>query len=184
MQGEAAASPTVARRGRACRAGGLSLAVAAVAMLAPAASAEVYKCAGPDGVPVYQDAPCPAGKELRNFQTNPPEITVLPAPEVNPGRLVAPEPRPAAREKPPAPGAARAAEPKAAGRAADRKFLRPGMTEGEVVARVGSPEVTSRGGKPPATRWTYLPADGDEQTITVVTFANGVVSDVVRKVVK
>ena len=45
------------------------------------AAAEVFKCAGPGNVPVYQDTPCPAGRELRNFQTNPPEITVLPAPD-------------------------------------------------------------------------------------------------------
>src|SRR6516165_635991 len=42
------------------------------------AHADVYKCAGENGRPVYQEMPCSTGKELRNFQTDPPEITVLP----------------------------------------------------------------------------------------------------------
>ena len=161
------------------------VALAGAAVWLPAA-AEVYKCAGPDRVPIYQDAPCPAGKELRNFQTDPPEITVLPAPQVTGEKSAAPtEVRRAPRERAPPPASARAADSKlAAGNANERRFLRPGMTEGEVIARVGTPEVTSRGGKPATTRWTYLPADGDNETITVVTFVNGVVADVVRKLVK
>ncbi len=159
------------------------VALAGAAVWLPAA-AEVYKCAGPDRVPIYQDAPCPAGKELRNFQTDPPEITVLPAPQFTGEKAAAPtEVKRAPREKAPPPASAKAAEPKPA-TANERRFLRPGMTEGEVIARVGTPEVTSRSGKPATTRWTYLPADGDNETITVVTFANGVVADVVRKLVK
>jgi hypothetical protein len=155
----------------------------AAAVWLPAA-AEVYKCAGADRVPVYQDAPCPAGKELRNFQTDPPEITVLPAPQLTGEKAPVPaEVKRTPREKAPAPATAKAGDAKPA-TAGERRFLRPGMTEGEVIARVGTPEVTSRGGKPAATRWTYLPADGDTETITVVTFANGVVADVVRKLVK
>lgn len=157
--------------------------LAGTAVWLPAA-AEVYKCAGPDRVPVYQDAPCPPGKELRNFQTDPPEITVLPAPQLIGDKAPAPaEARRAPREKAPA-APAKAAESRLAATAGERRFLRPGMTEGEVIARVGTPEVTSRGGKPATTRWTYLPADGDNETITVVTFANGVVADVVRKLVR
>ena len=48
-------------------------------MMTPTAIADVYKCSGNGGVPIYQEEPCPKGKELRNFQSNPPEITVLPA---------------------------------------------------------------------------------------------------------
>jgi hypothetical protein len=148
------------------------------------AAAEVYKCAGNDRIPIYQDAPCPAGKELRNFQTDPPEITVLPAPEASADKSVPPESRRPPRERAAPAATAKRSDPKTAGNAGERKFLRPGMTEGEVIAKVGHPEVTSRGGKPPTHRWTYLPADGDGETITVVTFANGVVADIVRKVVK
>ena len=56
----------------------LSLALIAAAIAASAAHAEVYKCAGEGGRPIYQEMPCPTGKELRNFQTDPPEITILP----------------------------------------------------------------------------------------------------------
>jgi hypothetical protein len=59
-----------------------SFVVATLALGAGAASADVFKCAGERGAPVYQEAPCPPGKELRNFQANPPEITVLPAPQI------------------------------------------------------------------------------------------------------
>ena len=48
------------------------------ALAAPGSLAEVYKCAGDGGRPVYQEMPCPKGKELRNFQQDPPQITVLP----------------------------------------------------------------------------------------------------------
>src|SRR5262245_58710034 len=53
--------------------------VAAAVILPASSSAQVYKCAGDKGVPVYQEMPCSPGKELRNFQTDPPEITILPA---------------------------------------------------------------------------------------------------------
>ena len=108
----------------------------------------------------------------------------MPAPQFTGEKAAAPtEVKRAPREKAPPPASAKAAEPKPA-TANERRFLRPGMTECEVIARVGTPEVTSRSGKPATTRWTYLPADGDNETITVVTFANGVVADVVRKLVK
>jgi hypothetical protein len=58
------------------------------------------------------------------------------------------------------------------------------MSEGEVIAKLGHPEVTSRGAKATAQRWTYLPAARDPDTITIITFANGVVADVERKVSK
>ena len=47
--------------------------------LPPAVRADVYKSAGEGGGPIYQEMPCAKGKELRNFQTDPPEITILPA---------------------------------------------------------------------------------------------------------
>ena len=44
------------------------LAAAALAGLAGSAAAGVYKCLGADGKQtIYQDSPCPAGRELRNF---------------------------------------------------------------------------------------------------------------------
>ncbi len=65
-------------------------AVAAAAVLAALALAEaradVFKCAGEGGRPIYQEMPCPPGKELRNFQSDPPEITVLPGMAKGDGR--------------------------------------------------------------------------------------------------
>ncbi|MBK9677255.1 MAG: DUF4124 domain-containing protein [Betaproteobacteria bacterium] len=151
--------------------------------LAPA-RAEVFKCAGPQAVPVYQDTPCPPGKELRNFQTDPPPITVLPGPEIAAEPRAPAEPKRGTREVAPARGTAPAGEAKPGADAAERKFVRPGMSEGEVVARLGRPEVTSRGSKLAAARWTYLPSAGDPDTITTITFANGVVASVERKVSK
>ena len=43
------------------------------------AAASVFKCAADKGEVVYQDVPCGAGRELRNFDTDPPAITVLPS---------------------------------------------------------------------------------------------------------
>ena len=82
---------------------------------------------------------CPAvpGKELRNFQTDPPEITVLPAqrPAGNPADLIreAP-PKNAKNDKDAKPG-----KSANAGNAAERMHLRLGMSEAEVLARLGSP---------------------------------------------
>ena len=40
---------------------------------------------------------------------------------------------------------------------AERKFLIPGIGEGEVVARVGRPDMSTGAGRK-TVRWTYLPA--------------------------
>jgi hypothetical protein len=153
--------------------------VAVLTTLAPL-HAEVFKCSGPNGVPVYQDTPCPTGKELRNFQTDPPEITVLPAPDLPVAAGAPAAPRNARNAAAPKAGAA-APDPKLRGDAGERRFVRPGMTEGEVLAKLGPPEVTSRGAKSGAQRWTYLPAAGDPETITTIQFASGVVTAVDRK---
>jgi hypothetical protein len=181
-------SSTRQSRRRRTRAAAIAIAIAGIGAccvfaVLPAA-AEVFKCAGPGNVPVYQDTPCPAGRELRNFQTNPPEITVLPAPD-RPAEIRAPDdarraPKQSALPRPAPP----AVDAKAPGDATARRFVRPGMTEGEVVARLGQPEVASRGAKNKAARWTYLPAAGDPETITIIQFANGVVTNVERKVSK
>jgi hypothetical protein len=58
------------------------------------------------------------------------------------------------------------------------------MTEAEVMAKIGRPDATAGGSKLHQARWSYLPADGDPDTVTTITFAGGAVSDVSRKVVK
>jgi hypothetical protein len=156
-----------------------------VAFSALDARAEVFKCAGPGNVPIYQDTPCPAGRELRNFQTNPPEITILPAPQLPADPRSVPETQRGAKEAAAAkPAPAAGGDAALAADAAQRRFLRPGMTEGEVIARLGRPEVTSRGATGKATRWTYLPAARDPETITIIHFADGVITNVERKVSK
>ncbi|MEO8303339.1 MAG: DUF4124 domain-containing protein [Betaproteobacteria bacterium] len=154
--------------------------------LAPGARADVYKCAGEGGGPVYQEMPCAKGRELRNFQTDPPEITILPA--------LPRAPTPA--EKSAAAADARAAkDAKTAkdarpgksvlsGDASERKFLRTGMSEAEVMAKLGQPDMTTGGKNGGAARWTYMPAPGDSETITSMTITKGTVTDIERKAVR
>ena len=158
------------------------LGIAATIGVSPLARADVYKCAGAGGVPVYQEMPCSPGKELRNFQTDPPEITVLPAqrPAGNPADLIREAPPKNAKiDKDAKPG-----KSANAGNAAERMHLRVGMSEAEVVARLGTPDMTVGGKGAASPRWTYMPAPGDPETITTLMFAKGVLVDIERKVVK
>ena len=157
----------------------------ALALAGPAANADVYKCAGDGGRPIYQEMPCPSGKELRNFQVDPPEITVLPGSP----RVEGPTPAQAA------PAAKTAKEPKGEkasttktakvrGDPAERKHLRTGMSEAEVLTRLGPPDATTGGKNGKQQRWSWFPADGDPETVTTVTLASGVVTNVERTLVK
>jgi hypothetical protein len=160
-----------------------TLAAASLAVLAGSAAAGVYKCVDVDGKqPIYQDSPCPAGRELRNFDTDPAEVSVIPFREV-PSITTTPV-APKAAKAPPATKAAKKNEVPAVADIAQRKFIKPGMSEGEVVARIGNPDMTSGGKGRKTTRWSYLPAPGDPQTITNVVFDYGIVIDVERKVMR
>jgi len=147
----------------------------------PIAHADVYKCAGDGGTPIYQEMPCPRGKELRNFQTDPPQLTILPAPAP-----AGPAPAKDAAARVPKNGkdARPAKAGAAAGDASERKHIRTGMPEAEVLARLGHPEMTAGGKNRSSVRWTYLPAPGDPDMITTLILTNGTVTDVQRKVVK
>jgi hypothetical protein len=163
----------------------LFAAVAALGAQATAALATtIYKCDGPDGTPVYQEGPCPKGKELRNFDTDPPNLSVIPGGTARPAPATAPrDARPAVGA--PAGGELRAGKPARRDTdAAQRRYVTSGMSESEVRARLGSPDVTAGGKGRGAARWTYLPAPGDPDTITVITFANGTATGVERKVIK
>ena len=147
------------------------------------ASASVYKCTGEDGKqPIYQDSPCPAGKELRNFDTDPAELSIIPFRAV-PGTTTT-QAAPKAAKAPFASKADKKKETAAGVDIAQRKFIVPGMGEGEVVARIGAADMTSGGKGRKTSRWSYLPAPGDPQTITTVVFDYGKVIEVERKVVK
>ena len=85
-------------------------------------------------------------------------------------------------EKPP-PRPRRADPPRFVGDAAQRRYVREGMTEGEVLARLGSPDLASgKGGR--KVRWTFLPAPGDPQTMTTIGFEDGRVASVERVTVR
>jgi len=158
------------------------LVFAAWVLLSPVAGADVYKCAGEGGIPVYQEMPCGQAKELRNFQLDPPEITILPAQRAgSPASGIKDAPaRNAKSDK----NAKPAPTGPPAGNAAERMHVRLGMAEGEVLAKLGHPDTQVGGRNASSPRWTYLPAPGDPETVTTLTFAKGIVVDIERKVVK
>jgi hypothetical protein len=157
----------------------------AAALLAfPAASlAGLYKCARDDGTVMYQEDPCPTGKELRDFERDPATVSVVPF------RLLPPaDERSAARSStaaPAAPKGERKAQKRAErqGNPAERKFLVPGIGEGEVIARIGRPDMSTGAGRK-TVRWTYLPAPEDPATLTTLTFELGRLVQVERKVIR
>lgn len=152
-----------------------------VSALAAPSEAGVFKCAGDKGGSVvYQDVPCSQGRELRNFDTDPPPLSVIPATPASPA---APPSR--SRSDQPVKSRDAATAQASDGKAAERKFVRNGMNEAEVVQRIGRPDVTSGGGaRKNGSRWAYLPAPGDPGTITTLTFQSGSVVDVERKLVR
>ena len=81
---------------------------------------------------------------------------------------------------------ATAALPAFAADAAERKFIRKGMGEGEVVLKIGKPDheafVRVVKGEPEEKTWTYFPHPGDAQTLTIVSLKAGVVTKVDRKI--
>jgi len=140
------------------------------------ATSAVHKCAAA-GATVYQDRPCRDG-EARDTDVADAPLSVLPFP--SPGRSVQKREAP---PKPPRVERARRAEAAAAGNPAERRHLRVGMSEGEVIARVGPPDLTTGKGRKQS-RWTWMPVPGDPDTITAVLFETGRAIEVERTVVK
>ena len=180
---------------RASRAVGLTWSLL-LALIAPTlAHGTVYKCQGEQGVIQYQEAPCLIGRELRNFDTDPPPLSVVPR-LADPSAEAAPATRSvpdAASSAKPVPAPKVAAVPahsghsaKGTGDASARRFIREGMTEGDVLAAIGPPDATanSNGKSRGNGRWSYLPTAGDPDTVTTITFAAGTVSAVSRKVIR
>lgn len=70
--------------------------------------------------------------------------------------------------------------------AAERKFIRAGMGEGEVLHRIGKPDhealVRIVRGEAEEKTWTYFPHSRDPQTLTILTLRAGVVAQVERKI--
>lgn len=152
--------------------------VVACGWLPAAAHAQVYKCVEGRQAPVYQDKPCAVGAEVRNFETDPPNVSVIPMRPI-PGtttRAVAPpRVKSSSSTKP---------EKVRTGDPGERRFIHPGMHEGEVLARIGPADMISGGKGRKMSRWTYMPVVGDLQTLTTVVFDSGKVVEVERKVMK
>ena len=153
-------------------------------VLALPAAATIFKCEGVGGAPVYQDSACPRGKELRDFDKDPPTVSVMPlvpTPGTTTRQTLPPAPPNAAKARNGSKAKAAAQNP---GNPAERKFLAPGINEGEVITRIGPPDMKSGGSGRKIARWTYLPAADDPRTLTTLTFENGRLVEVERKVVK
>ena len=146
------------------------------------AEATLVKCQGDQGNVIYQDTPCKPGMELRNLDTDPATLSVVPWSSAAPTPpAVAPRTR-AARvaRRPPD-------EKISSGKAAERRFIRTGMSEAEVLRRIGKPEMDGHVGRKQGKdgkHWSYLPAAGDPDTITTLTIVGGQVANVERKVVR
>ena len=72
--------------------------------------------------------------------------------------------------------------------ARERRFVRQGMHEGEVLLRVGKPDheafIRNVRGQPEEKTWAYFPHPRDPQTLTIFTLRAGVVSTIERKIVR
>ena len=73
-------------------------------------------------------------------------------------------------------------EPIAHASVVQRRFLHAGMSEGEVIARVGQPDVKTKTRR--GVRWTYLPVAEDAGTMTTVSFERGAVAEIERKIIR
>lgn len=158
----------------------VSAIVLSLSWVAVPAAASVFKCAADKGAVVYQDVPCGTGRELRNFDTDPPPLTVLPSTPV----ASAPTAARGGSERADKSDRDSARQQADDRRATDRKFVRSGMSEAEVLQRLGRPDVTSGGSRKSGRRWAYLPRSGDPDTMTTLTLQGGSVVDVERKLVR
>jgi hypothetical protein len=158
------------------------------AAFVPAARADMYKCLGDNSQPVYQDTPCPKGRELRDFQADPATVSVVPfaSPAANAPAPSTPKAskRSAKSSDTPSTNTSRARAKPAIppGNAAERRFLHTGMSDAEVMARIGAPDIKS--GNPDSrsgARWSYLPTDGDPGMITTLHIQSGQLTQVDRK---
>jgi hypothetical protein len=85
------------------------------------------------------------------------------------------------------PGPAAAASPAEARHDAnERRFIREGMAEGEVLARIGRPDheamTRQQRGEPEEKTWSYFPAPRDPQTLTLLSLRAGIVVAIERKI--
>jgi hypothetical protein len=141
------------------------------------AHAAVYKCANEKGGVIYQDTACAPGKELRNLDADPATVSVVPGTPVPAVKAAA---APAAKPARVQTGTVKVR----GGSPAERKFIQAGMSEAEVILRIGRPEIEAKGRGKEGRRWSYMPTTGDPDTLTTLTLAGGKVTHVERKVVR
>jgi hypothetical protein len=139
-----------------------------------AADARVYKCAGDKGGVTYQDTACAPGRELGNPEADPATQSATP--------LTTPTDKSAPASASDSTRLRTGTVTVPGGSPAERKFLQAGMSEAEVLQRVGRPDVESNGRAKEGRRWTYLPTDGDPGVLTTLTFGGGKVTHIERKV--
>lgn len=159
----------------------LLLAPAILVGAAPAA-ATLYLCKDPAGGKIYQSEPCAPELLIRSIDADP-RVNVLPSTPPPPASQA---PKAAKPEK--APREAKSKTKAVQGKAEERRFLREGMEEAEVIHKIGPPSIRNQGpapsGRGKVKRWVYLPAAGDPDTITTVMFQQGKVVAVERKVAR
>ena len=72
--------------------------------------------------------------------------------------------------------------------ASDRRFIRNGMSEAEVILKIGKPDheafIQNVKGQPEEKTWSYFPHSQDAQTLTIITLRAGVVAAIERKIVR
>jgi hypothetical protein len=150
----------------------------------------IYKCRGTGTAPVYQQQPCPDGTTLRDLVDDPATVSVIPFEGGLPAQPVKP-PRAAKGSQPrsaPRPAKLDRRKVEAERRTSDaavveRRHVKDGMSDGEVLARLGVPDLqTGKGGR--RMRWTYMPAPADPHTVTQVHFVDGHVVAVDRKTMR
>ena len=70
--------------------------------------------------------------------------------------------------------------------ASERKFIREGMHESEIILKIGKPDhetfIKNEKGQPEEKSWSYFPHFRDSQTLTIITLRGGVVAKVERKI--
>ena len=141
----------------------------------------VFKCRGSGAGPVYQQQPCAPGTALRDFAEDPATVSIIPFEFAVP-RVSAKSPRVVRAAKLPAKPDKRKVEAERRGSeeaVVERRHVKDGMSDGEVLARLGPPDLQS-GKTGRKMRWTYLPAPGDPQTVTLLRFEDGRVVGVER----
>jgi hypothetical protein len=154
-------------------------------VLAESAARGIYKCSDGSAVPVYQDRPCGPGATSRDVGPLPETVSVIPfalpaeRPEAKPKRSPrTPSPAPRAEKR-----RSIADRSRSESEVAERRHLKEGMSDAEVFARLGPPDFQAgKGGR--KMRWTYLPAAGDAQTVTLVRFEDGKVAAVERSILR